>query len=147
MSRSPRQQQILEDWNLIDDPQERLAALVERARTRTKVPVAERTDALRVRGCVSAAWIQGQNRGGLMHFLAAADSPLVEGLLGLLCEFFSAEPPAAVVASDDDPIGLLGLSRNLSPTRQAGLASARERLRELARLAVAASIKIEADTE
>jgi len=39
-----------------------------------------------------------------------------EGLLALLCEFFSDAPPAEVAASAADPLGALGLTRHLSPT-------------------------------
>jgi hypothetical protein len=69
---------------------------------------------------------------GDCRFHCDADSPLVKGLLALLCEFFSDAPPAEVAASAADPLDALGLTRHLSPTRQNGLAQRASRIRELA---------------
>ena len=117
---------------MIDDPQERLTLVVDRARRLPPFPAGERTEAHRVLGCVSQVWIVGEWRDGHCRFRCDADSPLVKGLLALLCEFFSDTPPAEVAASAADPLAALGLTRHLSPTRQNGLASARARIRELA---------------
>lgn len=136
MPLSQRQRQLIEDWSVIDDRQERMAAIVEHGRTAAKAPPAARSDELRLRGCVSAAWIHGSVDGdGRMRFLPAADSPLVEGLLVLLCDFYGGELPADVASCEEDPLTLLGLLRDLSPSRQAGLASARQRIRDIARTA------------
>ncbi len=117
---------------MIDDPQERMALVVDRARRLPPFLEGERTDAHRVRGCVSQAWIVGGVLDGRCRFRCDADSPLVKGLLALLCDFFSDAPPAEVAASAADPLGALGLTRHLSPTRQHGLAQALARIRELA---------------
>lgn len=117
---------------MIDDPQERLSILVERTRTQPPLPSGDRIDANRVAGCVSTVWIVGEYRDGKCYFRADAESPVVRGLVGFLCEFFSGFPPAAIVATDPDPLEALGLTRNLSPTRRNGLASARAAIRAFA---------------
>ena len=125
-------QRLIDEFALIDDPQERMALVVDRARRLPPFPEGERTESHRVRGCISQAWIVGEQRDGHCRFRCDADSPLVKGLLALLCEFFSDAPPAEVAANAADPLDALGLTRHLSPTRQNGLASARARIRELA---------------
>ncbi|MBI5382644.1 MAG: SufE family protein [Opitutae bacterium] len=125
-------QRLIDEFSVIDDPQERLALVVDRARRLPPLNDAERIESHRVRGCVSQAWIVGELRDGQCRFRCDADSPLVKGLLGFLCECFSEIPPATVATSEADPLGELGLLRNLSPTRQNGLAHARARIRELA---------------
>jgi cysteine desulfuration protein SufE len=125
-------QRLIDEFALIDDPQERMALVVDRARRLPPFPEGERTESHRVRGCISQAWIVGERRDGHCRFRCDADSPLVKGLLALLCDFFSDAPPAEVAASAADPLDALGLTRHLSPTRQNGLASARARIRELA---------------
>jgi cysteine desulfuration protein SufE len=132
MPLADRLQRLSDEFAPIEDPQERLAFAVDHARRLPPLAAAERTEEHRVRGCVSQAWIVGEIRDDLCHFRCDADSPLVKGLLALLCEFFSATPPAEIAASDADPLGALGLTRHLSPTRQNGLAHARARLRALA---------------
>jgi cysteine desulfuration protein SufE len=127
-----KQHQLIEDYAIIPDPQERLAAVVDRARRRPPLPETERTEANRVRGCVSLAWVVGEVRAGRCYFRSDADSPLVRGLLVLLCDFYSDATPAEVAATEPALLEELGLARNLSPTRLNGLRSVRARIREFA---------------
>ena len=117
---------------MIDDPQERLATLVERAKRHAPLGPAERTEANRVHGCVSVVWLVGEIREGRCFFRGDADSPVVRGLLVFVAEFFSDVPVGDVAASDLDPLEALGLTRNLSPTRRNGLAAARRAIRAFA---------------
>ena len=125
--------QLVDDLAPFDDPHDRLAFIVDRAKRIPPLPVNERTDANRVRGCVSVVWLVGEVREGNCTFRFDGDSPVVRGLLALLCEFFSGIPPADIAASDIDPLDALGLLDSLSPTRRNGLTSARARIREFAR--------------
>jgi cysteine desulfuration protein SufE len=127
-----KQQQLIADYAIIPDPQERLAAVVDRARRRPALPETERTEAHRVRGCVSQAWVIGELRDGRCFFRSDADSPLVRGLLALLCDFYSGATPAEVMATEPALFEELGLARNLSPTRLNGLRSVRAKIREFA---------------
>lgn len=116
----------------ITDPQERMSLVVDSAPARTRLPEAQRSNELRVAGCISAAWISAELSDGKCLFRCAADSPLVAGLLAFLCDFFSDATAEEIIASSADPLAALGLSRNLSPTRLNGLTSARRRIVELA---------------
>ncbi len=132
MTLAEKQQQLVDDLAIIDDPQERLAAVVDRAKRLAPLPESERTDAHRVRGCISQVWLVGELRDGRLFFRCDADGPLVKGLVHLLAVFFSDTPPAEIVASDADPLAALDLLRNLSPTRRNGLTAVRARIKELA---------------
>lgn len=132
MTLAEKQTQLAADYAIIDDPQERLAAVVDRARKIPPLPEAERTEANRVKGCVSLAWVVGEVRAGRCFFRSDADSPLVRGLLKLLCDFYSDAPPAEVAATEPALLELLGLERNLSPTRLNGLRSVRAKIRDFA---------------
>ena len=129
-----KQQQLADDLAIIDDPQERLSAVVDRARRLAPLPASDRSDANRVAGCVSQVWLIGELRDGRLHLRCDADGPLVKGLVAFLCEFFTGATPAEITASDANPLAALGLIRNLSPTRQNGLAAVRARIKELAKL-------------
>ena len=132
-----KQQQMIEDLLLIEDAQERLAAVVDRAKPRPPLPEAERSEPNRVKGCISAAWVVGETRDGRCHFRSDADSPLVRGLLALLCDFYSDATPADVAATEPELFEKTGLARSLSPTRLNGLRSVRAKIRDyaLARMA------------
>ncbi len=132
MTLAEKQRQLIEDYAIIPDPQERLGAVVDNARRRPALPDADRTEANRVKGCVSQAWVVGVLRDGRCHFRSDADSPLVRGLLTLLCDFYSDATPADVAATEPVLLDELGLAQNLSPTRLNGLRSVRARIREFA---------------
>jgi len=132
VSLAEKQQQLVANYAIIDDPQERFAAVVDQARRRPPLPEPERTEANRVKGCVSLAWVVGEVREGRCHFRCDADSPLVRGLLVLICDFYSDATPAEVAATEPALIEQLGLDRNLSPTRLNGLRSVRARIRDFA---------------
>lgn len=128
-----KQQRLVADYAIIDDPQERLAAVVDHARRRPPLPEAERSEANRVQGCVSLAWVVGDVRDGYCFFRSDADSPLVRGLLVLLCDFYSDATPADVLATEPALLEELGLAKNLSPTRLNGLKSAAAYIRAYAK--------------
>lgn len=132
MTLAERQTQLVADYAIIDDPQERLAAIVDRARKIPPLPEAERTEVNRVKGCVSLAWVVGEVRTGRCFFRSDADSPLVRGLLKLLCDFYSGATPVEVAATEPALLEQLGLDRNLSPTRLNGLRSVRAKIRDFA---------------
>ncbi len=132
MTLAEKQQQLIDDYAIIDDVQERLAAVVDRAKSRPPLTAEERTDERRVRGCVSQALVVAELREGRCYFRSDADSPLVRGLLTLLCDFYSEAAPADVAATEPALLEQLGLTRTLSPTRLNGLRSVRAKIREYA---------------
>jgi cysteine desulfuration protein SufE len=134
-----KQQELLDDLLHIDDLQERLASIVDRAKRRPKLELVDRTDENRVKGCISAAWVVMEHRDGRCFFRGDADSPLVRGLVLLLCDFYSGAKPEEIVAVDPAFLELLGFSRSLSPTRLNGLRSVRARIREFAAAKVQAN--------
>jgi cysteine desulfuration protein SufE len=126
-------QQILMDELLhLDDPQERLAAAVDRARRAARLAPEERIAAHRVPGCSSTVWVVTAVRDGRCYFRSDADSPVVRGLVGLLADYFSDARPAEIAASTVDPLEVLQINRMLTPTRQHGLAAVRAYLRAFA---------------
>jgi cysteine desulfuration protein SufE len=125
-------QRIIENFAVLDDPQERLGAVIDRAKKLPPLPESDRTDANRVRGCVSVVWLVGELHAGRCYFRSDADSPVVRGLLAFLSDFFSGAPVGEVAASELEPLDALGITRNLSPTRRNGLAAARKAIRAFA---------------
>jgi cysteine desulfuration protein SufE len=125
-------QAVLDDLAVIDDIQERMSLLVDRARRVPLLPSAERIEAHRVPGCVSVVWLVAEMRNGMCYFRADAESPVVRGLVIFLAEFFSGFTPEAIISVDADPLEATGLARNLSPTRRNGLSAARAAIRSFA---------------
>jgi cysteine desulfuration protein SufE len=134
MTLAEKQRHLVDDLAIIDDLQERLSAVVDRAKRQPPLPAAERSDDHRVRGCISQVWLVSEVREGRLFFRSDADGPLVRGLVYLLADFFSGALPAEIVASDADPLAALDLVRTLSPTRRNGLTAVRARIREIAQV-------------
>jgi len=139
MTLAERHQRLIEDLSLIPDRHERLAVIVDRTRKLTPFAISERTTSHRVAGCQSAVWLIGELRpDGTLRLRCDADSPMVKGLVHLLCEAYSDATPAEITATLPAFLDTLDLLRDLSPTRRNGLLAVHARIRELARGALAA---------
>jgi cysteine desulfuration protein SufE len=132
MSVFEKQARLVADLSFIEDRQERLAAVVDRARRRPPFPAESKTDAHRVTGCISQVWVTGELRDGALHFAFDADSPLVKGLVALLVDLYDGATPADIVATEPVLIETLGINRDLTPTRQNGLAAVRAQIKKIA---------------
>jgi cysteine desulfuration protein SufE len=132
MGLTPHQQALLNEIRFNDDPQERLAAVVDRARRLPKLGPGERTDTHRVRGCSSSVWLIPELREGRCYFRVGADSPVVLGLVALLADFHAGSTPAEIISNPADPLETLDLTRTLSPTRRHGLAAVHAAIRAFA---------------
>ncbi len=130
---SDKQQRLTEEFSMLENPQDRLGLLVDKARGKPAWPAAERLDERRVHGCVSAVWLNGAMTDGLCRFSADADSPMVRALVLFLVSFYSGATAADVAFSPIDPIDALGLSDQLTPTRRNGLAAVVAAMRAFAR--------------
>lgn len=128
---SDKQIGLIEDLNLIEDPQERLSALVARG-SASRLPETLKSEENLVRGCMSRVWVAGSLENGRCRFICDADSPMVKGLVALLCDLYSDAPPSEVVATEPELWEQCGFTRLLSPTRLNGLRSVRARISELA---------------
>lgn len=127
-----KQQDLIAKWRVIEDPQERLAAIVARAKKWPSPADEDRTEATRVPGCVSRVWLVGTLENGRCRFRMDADSPLVKGLVALLCELYDGEAPDEIMSVEPNLFDSLGLTRQLSATRLNGLASVRLAIRAFA---------------
>ena len=132
MNLAEKQQHLITKWRVIEDPQERLAAIVARAKKWPTPAAEDQTEATRVPGCVSRVWLVGDFENDRCRFRMEADSPLVKGLVALLCELYDDAPPDEIVSVEPELLDALGLTRQLSPTRLNGLASVRRAIREFA---------------
>ena len=131
MSLIEKQQTLIEELNLIPDAHERLGALISYI-PNTTLPAEAKTDDLLVPGCVSRVWLRGEMADGRTRFRASADSPMVAGLVALLCELYSDADPVEVVSVEPEIWQACGLTKVLSPTRLNGLAAVRHRIRQFA---------------
>ena len=133
MTLEEKQNQLIARLRMIEDAHERLAALTARGKKWPAPAAEERIDAHRVPGCVSRVWLIGDVIDGRCHWRMDAESPLVKGLVALLCELTDGVSPAEVATFEPEILGALGLDRQLSPTRLNGLTAVAQTMRAFAR--------------
>jgi len=133
MTVADRQRTLCESLLFLPDAQERLSHLVTEAAKSPVLPLEDRVPDYRVPGCVSQVWLRPEFRGGRCYFRSAADSPLVAGLVHLLCRIYDGAEPHDILRTEPAVLEEAGIWRNLSPTRQTGLQAVRRCMAEFAR--------------
>ncbi len=131
MMLADKQAELIADLTLIENAQERLAALSSYV-AGVQLPETERDDALLVPGCVSRVWLHCEPVDGRARVRCAADSPMVAGLAALLCHLYDGSTPSEMAAVEPELWRACGFEKMLSPTRLNGLASMRSCLRDWA---------------
>jgi cysteine desulfuration protein SufE len=127
-----RQERIRKTLGAIDDPQERLTVALGWKTTLEGLREEERVEENRVQGCVSRVWLAGGMEEGRMRLRVDADSPLVLGLVRMICGIYDGATREEVMGEELVVLEELGIVRNLSPTRQNGLAAVRRAVVKMA---------------
>lgn len=127
MTVKQHQENLINDLLIIPDVQERLSIIV--ARAKSTLAEADRSDDHLVKGCLSRVWLVVEVRDSCCHLRYDADSPMVKGLIGLLCEVYDGGAAAEVTAEEPVIWERLGLLKLLSPTRLNGLAAVRQKIK------------------
>ncbi len=134
---------IIENFSLLDDWDDRYRYVIELGRELTPLPDAARTDANKVQGCASQVWLSTDVKpdgkdGPVLTFAGDSDAHIVRGLIAILFAFYSGKPARTIL--DGDAIALfnrLGLREHLTPQRSNGFKSMVERIKADARWALA----------
>ena len=130
--------EIIENFGFLEDWEDRYRYLIELGRKLPAFPDAEKTEANKVRGCMSQVWmVPGHPADGDMSrfaFAADSDAHIVKGLIAVLGILYSGKTPDEINAIDPEiAFGALGLDQHLSPSRRNGLVSMVEKIRTYAR--------------
>lgn len=115
---------IFEEYDFLDDREERYRLLIELGRGLESMPEALKTDATLVRGCAAKVWVYPVPReDGRLHFLADSDAGTTKGIVALVLAAVQ-DKPAQEVAEMDIAATLerFDLTRNqLSSNRTQGV--------------------------
>jgi cysteine desulfuration protein SufE len=125
---------LLADFELLDDWEDRYRYVIELGRGLEPLPEAERSAANKVQGCVSQVWLSTQvepdGRAPRLTFRGDSDAHIVRGLIAILFALYSGRT-AQEIAGIDAPerLGRLHLSEHLTPQRSNGLMAMVKRIR------------------
>lgn len=127
-------QELVDNFSLFDDWEDRYKYLIDLG---TKLPaMAEplKTDAAKVRGCMSQVWmLLGWDGEGRLTMMADSDAQIVRGLIAVLLVIFTGRTAEEIRNTDIAEIfGQMGLDQHLSPNRRNGFFSMVERVKSFA---------------
>ena len=137
-------EQIIDDFSVLDDWDERYRYIIELGRRMSPLPAQLKTDATKVRGCASQVWLvskleKGPNGRDVIVFEGESDAMIVRGLIAILLQLYSGKTAEEILAIDAKHVlGELGLDTHLSQQRSNGLFAMVERIRADARTLAAA---------
>ena len=118
------QNQIVDEFSMLDDWMDKYAYLIEIGNGMAPMDEAHKTDDNLIKGCQSRVWFYAELMDdGRLYFTADSDAIITKGIAGLLIRVFSGQPPKDIVNANLDFIDKIGLTQHLSPTRSNGLLS------------------------
>ncbi len=120
--------EIIENFDVLDDWEDRYRYLIELGRTLEPLREGERTPETKVRGCASQVWLissaEGQGPDAILTFRGDSDAHIVRGLIAVLFALYSKKTASQILAADEKAVFVhLGLNSHLTPQRSNGLAS------------------------
>lgn len=134
---------IIADFELIDDWEERYRYLIELGKSLPSLPESDRNEVTKVRGCASQVWLvsTAETADGVTRLMLSgeSDAHIVRGLVALVIALYSGRPVAEIADLDpEDVFTRIGLREHLTPQRSNGVNAMIERIRADARAAAAA---------
>jgi cysteine desulfuration protein SufE len=136
--------EIIENFNYLDEWEDRYRYLIELGRTLEPLDEAAHNDKNKVLGCASQVWLEtcvaaGDSGAPVLNLKGDSDAHIVRGLVALVLALYSGQPATTILTTDaQDLFKSLGLSAHLTPQRTNGVRSMVERIKTDARAAVAA---------
>ena len=136
---------IRENFELLDDWDDRYRYVIELGRTLDPMPQAEHSAANKVQGCASQVWLSKRmERNGpgepVLKYRGDSDAHIVRGLIAILLTLYSGHTPQQILSTDAIAVfDEFGFREHLTPQRSNGLRAMVERIRADARATLAAA--------
>jgi cysteine desulfuration protein SufE len=113
-------QEIIDEFQDIDEQFERLEVLMDFSDEVEALPVEEWSENNLVKGCQSIAHIEVEIADGTVWMKAAADAKMVQGLQGILSIAVNGSTPEQVLSLTPEFAEEAGILNSLTPSRSNG---------------------------
>ena len=138
---SRRFEQIVEDFEFLDDWEDRYRYVIELGKAMRALDPSLHTQASKVDGCASQVWIvpriEGAGHEARIDFDGDSDALIVRGLIAVLKALYGGARADDVMDTDAlAELGRLGLDQHLSSQRSNGLKAMVARIQAIAREAL-----------
>ena len=137
MTINERQNEIIEEFDCLDDWMDKYQMLIDLGGELEALPEQYKTEQNLIDGCQSRVWVycetsSDENGVKVMHLQADSDALIVKGIVALLLRVLNDQRPEDVLNADLYFIERIGLHEHLSPTRSNGLLSMVRQIRAYA---------------
>ncbi len=123
MSIEEIQNEIIEEFAMFDDWEERYQYMIDLGKTLPLIDPKHKTGDHIIKGCQSKVWVHAKMNDDKVEFTADSDAIITKGIIAILIRAFSNQHPNAIIEANTDFIDQIGLKEHLSPTRANGLVS------------------------
>lgn len=129
-------EEIIENFEYLDDWEDRYRYVIELGRSLDEMPEADKTDANKVQGCVSQVWLTHEVDPAtpvdpILTFKGDSDAHIVRGLVAIMLAASSGTRASEIMALDENALfDRLGLIEHLTPQRANGLRSMVKRIKQ-----------------
>ena len=116
-----RRAQLLEDFDLLENWEEKYDYLIELGFDLDEMPQNLKTEENLVKGCQSSVWFDIRCENGKIYFAADSDSLIVKGIVAIVDYLYNGQSAEDVLKADLSIFEELGLWQHLSSQRGNGL--------------------------
>ncbi len=127
------EQEIIEEFNLFDDPIQQYEYLIDLGNKLPPMDDALKTDENIIEGCTSTVWLHSRFEDGKVHYQADSNTVITKGMIALLLRVLNGREPGEIVNAPLDFLKAIDLSAHLTEQRSNGLQYMIERIRSDAR--------------
>lgn len=136
MTINERQDEIIEEFNDLEDWMDKYQLLIDLGSEQDALDEKYKTEQNLIDGCQSRVWIQcdaqEEAEGKILHFQADSDALIVKGIIALLIRVINDQPAKEILNADLYFMEAIGLKEHLSPTRSNGLLAMVKRIKAYA---------------
>ena len=136
----PPIEEIVANFELLDEPDDRLEYLIELGRLAEPLAPEKKTEQNRVRGCASTVWVDTAVDNGtqtVLRFHGDSDAIITRGIVALIAAIFSDKTPDEIQRTDALQIFReIGIAEHLTAQRSNGARSMMQRIRRAAQAAL-----------
>ncbi|HEX2146381.1 MAG TPA: SufE family protein [Pseudorhizobium sp.] len=135
--------QIIDDFAFLDEWEDRYRYVIELGKALPELPEDKRSAQNKVPGCASQVWlvshVADDGADPVLSFEGDSDAHIVRGLVAIVLATYSGKHASEIAETDAIEIfNRIGLVEHLSAQRANGLRSMVKRIRDEARLQIAA---------
>ncbi|MFN8428601.1 MAG: SufE family protein [Spirosomataceae bacterium] len=123
MTINETQDQLIDDFELFDDWEEKYEYIIDMGKKLPAMPEEHKSEENIIKGCQSVVWLNASYKDGIVNFEADSQAIIVKGLVSMLLKVLSGHTPEEILHADLYFIEKIGLTSHLAQTRANGLAA------------------------